>query len=185
MDRAEFDFAVEAAREIYRVAEYLLQDPPASLAAVARREFDGAILPAWIREAEDRERRSKIFAEAVNRIDPRLDLQAPTRQGPHPERDASRNVAALAAVWYLSERCGLKTVTRNLIQKGVSVPNACFEGGSVCDAVGVARGWNFKTALRIYTGKRKLIRCHQALFMTLWAELPSAAWLGVPQRENY
>ena len=90
MDRKEFEIAVEAAGEVHRLTMFLLQDPPGSLAAVAMREFDGAILPAWIQEAEDPERRSKIAARAVNQIDPTRHVQAATRQGPHPERDASR-----------------------------------------------------------------------------------------------
>ena len=121
MDRGEFEFAVETAGEVYRLAMFLLQDPPASLAAVAKREFDGAILPAWIQEAEDPEHRSKIAARAVNQMDPTRDVQAATRQGPHPERDASRNIAALAAMWFLSERLELRPIMRNRDKGGLAV----------------------------------------------------------------
>ena len=181
MDKAEFYIAVEAAHEVYRVAVYLLQDPPASLAAVATREFDGKSLPAWIQEAEDPARRSKIAAEAVNRIDPQLYVQAPTRQGPHPERDAARNIAGLMAMWYLSERCGLEPPTRNRHKGG----KAGAEGGSVCDAVGDAMGWNYKNAERIWSDRAKIFRRHPLLVMTLWAELASTAYLGVPERRIY
>ena len=181
MDEVEFSDAVELARDCRAVVEHLLQDPARSLANLARREeFDGKVIEAWAKEAEDPVRRSKFAAQAVNWIDQRHGLEAPKRRGPHPERDAGRNIAALTAMWLLTERCGLKTPTRNGKQKRIYVPEACVEGGSVCDAVGVAMGWNYKTAQRIWTGRQRLIRRHPLLFMTLWAELPSAAFLGVP-----
>ena len=112
----------------------------------------------------------------MNRIESQLYVQAPTRQGPHPERDAARNIAALMAMCCLSERYGLEPVTRNPTQKRIWVPEACFEGGSVCDAVGAAMGrnyqnghrivMNYQNARRIFTGRRKLILRHPLLFMT-------------------
>ena len=100
MDRAEFEVAIEVAGVISTITMGLLRDPPASLAAVARREdFDRETIQAWTDHAEDPARRSKIVADAVNRIDPLLCVEAPTRRGKHPERDAKRNIAA----W---RRCG-------------------------------------------------------------------------------
>lgn len=186
MDRAEFDRAVEAARGINRLAMHLMQDPARSLANLARREFDGEVLPAWIAEAEDPDRRSKIAAEAVNQIDPSRHVEVPIRRGPHPEmhnrgKIAARNIAALAAMWFLSERCGLEPPTRNR-SKGDA---ASAEGGSVCDAVGFAMGLNYKNSERVWNSRAKIFLRHPLLIMTLWAELPSTALLGIPQRENY
>ena len=180
MDRKEFEIAVEAAGEVHRLTMFLLQDPPGSLAAVAMREFDGAILPAWIQEAEDPERRSKIAARAVNQIDPTRHVQAATRQGPHPERDASRNIAALAAMWFLSERLGLRPVMRNRDKGG----QAGTKGGSVCDAVGIAIGTGYKSAERIWTRRANIFRRNPLIIMTLRAELPSTALWGITL-ENY
>lgn len=180
MDDAEFDLAVEVAREMRSVAMYVLQDPARSLANLARREFDGAVLPAWAREAEDPESRSKIAEEAVKQLDPSLAVKAPTRRGQHPERDAKRNIAALAAMWFLTERLGLKPPTRNATQKRIETPTACVEGGSVCDAVGFAFGWNYKNAERIWNRRAEIFRRHPLHVMTIWAELPSVELLGIP-----
>ena len=186
MDEADFHEAVEVARHVREAINYLLQDPSRSLANLARREFDGDVLPAWIEEAEDRDRRSKIAAAAVNQIDPSRRVEVPKRRCPNPEMHnrgniAARNIAALAAMWFLCERRGLETPTRNR-SKG---PAASAEGGSVCDAVGVAMGWNYKNAERIWSDRAKIFRRHPLLVMTLWAELPSTAYLGVPERKNY
>ena len=134
MDEAEFDVAVAAAKEVYGIVMFLLQDPPASLANLARREFHGRVIPAWVAEAEDRDRRSRIAAGAVNKIDPRLNVVVPTRRGQHPERDAARNIAVLAAMWFLSKRLGMKPVTRPVN----GIDRCCAEGGSVCDVVGAS-----------------------------------------------
>ena len=184
MDEAEFDVAVAAAKEVYGIVMHLLQDPPASLANLARREFHGRVIPAWTAEAEDRDRRSRIAAEAVNLIDLHLGVEAPTRRGPHPERDADRNIGALVAMWLLSESLGLEPTMRNITQRKSPLPKACSEGGSVCDAVGVAMGWNYKNAERVWTDRAKIFRRHPLLVMTLWAELPSATFLGIPLTQN-
>lgn len=184
MDEAEFDVAVAAAKEVYGIVMYLLQDPPASLANLARREFHGRVIPAWIAAAEDWDRRSRIAAEAVNRIDLHLSVEAPTRRGPHPEKDADRNIGALAAMWFLSESLGLEPTMRNITQRKSALPKACSEGGSVCDAVGVAMRWNYKNAERVWTDRAKIFRRHPLLVMTLWAELPSATFLGIPLTQN-
>ena len=184
MDEAEFDVAVATAKSVYGIVMYLLRDPPASLANLARREFRSRVIPAWIAAAEDRDQRSRIAAEAVNRIDLRLNVEAPTRRGPHPEKDADRNIAALAAMWFLSERLGLEPTMRNITQRKSALPKACSKGGSVCDAVGVAMGWNYKNAERVWTDRAKIFRRHSLLIVALWAELPSATLLGIPLTPN-
>lgn len=180
MDEAKFSEAVAVARETYDTVMYWLQDPARSLANLTRREFDGEVNPAWIKEAEHPVRRSKLAADAVNQINPQLGVVAPTRRGPHPERDAARNIAALAAMWFLSEQLSLKPVTRPLN----GIPESCAEGGSVCDAVGDAMGWTYKNAERVWTSRKQIFQRHPLSIMTLWAELPSATLLGIPPTRN-
>ncbi len=182
MDEAKYDEAVVLAYVYRTIIEYVLQDPARSLANLARREFDSSdtVIQAWKREAENRDRRSKLAKEALKLIDPGMNVQLATRQGPHPECNAVRNYAALGAMWYLSECQGFEPQTRNRTQKKSAVPGACASGGSVCDAVGEKMGLTYKSAELVWTNRAKTFRDHQLFTQVLWAELPSVSFLGVP-----
>ncbi len=184
MDSGAFGEAVAEATKWDGYFKYIFQDPARSLASLNRREFDcgDTVIQAWKREAEDPDQRSKLAADALNLIDPRFHVQAATRRGPHPDALATRNFAALGAMWYLSKRWGLKPQTRNHTQKRVAMPCACNAGGSVCDAVGVAMGLNYKSVEALWTHRAEILRRDPLFFMVLWAELPSVAFLGIPKK---
>ena len=77
-------------------------------------------------------------------------------------------------MWFLTERLGLTPIMRN----------EASEPHSVCDAVGDAFGMGYKNTERVWTGRTEIFRRHWPLFMTIWAELPSATLLGVRQPIN-
>ena len=184
MDNGEFSVAVAVAKKWAADFEYIFQDPARSLASLARREFDcsDTVIQAWKREAEDPDQPSKLATDALNLIDPRFHVQAPTRRGPHLEALATRNFTALGAMWYLSECWGFQPQTRNITQNRGAVPRACSDGGSVCDAVGGAMDLNYKSAEAIWTKRVKTFRRHHLFYMVLWAEAPSVALLGIPEK---
>ena len=72
-----------------------------------------------------------------------------TKNGPDPDGDNIRNRAIVDAVQWLTQN-GFKA-TRNRIRNKRVLPEACFEGGSACDAVGVAAGMTYKAVERVWT----------------------------------
>ena len=72
----------------------------------------------------------------------------PTRKGQDPDGQVLRNRAIMVAVRHLT-KLGINA-TRNIRQKDKHLPHCCFEGGSACDAVGVAEGMNYKAIERIW-----------------------------------
>ena len=73
----------------------------------------------------------------------------PTRRGQDPDGKLSRNRAVMVAVRHLASQ-GIRA-TRNMTRKRERLPEACFEGGSACDAVGIAAGMNYKAIEGIWT----------------------------------
>ena len=74
----------------------------------------------------------------------------PTKRGRDPDANLARDRAIVDAVQWLNQN-GLKA-TRNAIRNKDRLPTtACFEGGSACDAVGVAAYMGYKNVERIWT----------------------------------
>ena len=183
MDKRKFDDAVEIAKKMYCTALALLDNPEEWIGWYYRSlDLEGeqqTSLKALIEEARSPDRRSQIAATAVNLINDRRGqysepVEAYRRRGPSPEGTAARNLAALCALWFLSERLGLKPLMRN----------EASEPLSVCDAVSKAINRGYKSVERIWTRRSFLIRQHPLIVMTLWAALPSAAFLGIPPENN-
>ena len=74
----------------------------------------------------------------------------PTKRGPDPDANLARDRAIVDAVQWLNQS-GLKAM-RNAIRNKDRLPTkACFEGGSACDAVGVAACMGYKNVERVWT----------------------------------
>ena len=75
--------------------------------------------------------------------------QRPTKRGRDPDADHARNRGIVDAVQWLVAQ-GM-TATRNGIRNQYKLTKACFEGGSACDAVGVAVYLGYKRIEAIWT----------------------------------
>ena len=75
--------------------------------------------------------------------------QRPTKRGRAPDADHARNRGIVDAVQWLVAQ-GM-TATRNGIRNRHKLTNACFEGASACDAVGVAVCLGYKRIEAIWT----------------------------------
>ena len=69
-----------------------------------------------------------------------------TKRGVDPDKDSVRNMKIVNAVMMLTE-LGM-IATRNITRGGT---NAAEEGGSACDAVGMATGLTYRNVVRIWT----------------------------------
>ena len=89
----------------------------------------------------------QLPTELAEWVADRLDTNRPrpSRRGQDPDAKVNRNRAVMVAVRHLT-RQGM-TATRN---KG-GLNRACFEGGSACDAVGVAANLSYKTVESIWS----------------------------------
>ena len=181
MDDATYAEAVEAARATMQLVYRVIGDDPAAWVAWYYRQLEDegerpcAAVTALIRNASDPALRSAIAARAVELYDGKP-VEVSLKRGPKPEGLAFRNFAALAAMWYLSERLGFQPVMRS----SASGPHSV----SVCDAVAEAMSLSYKTAESIWTRRVAFLRLHPLHTMALWAALPSATLLGVRPHGN-
>lgn len=74
----------------------------------------------------------------------------PTKRGPDPYGDASRNQIIVITIEHLLLESGMKATRNGLIDR-IQRPEPCHEGGSACDAVGVAMGLSYKAVEKIWT----------------------------------
>ena len=172
MDEAQFDLVVEIAGHIYSTTKELVADPAGWVDWYNRAlEKDGQTtqLRALIEDAQHPERRSTFAADAANLIQRLHDehperVQPFRRRGPKPEGEVIRDFAVIAAVWFLSERLGVKP-TRN----------EATDRLSPCDAVAQAVELKYKNTERIWNGRRELLRRNPTVVMALWAALADDA----------
>lgn len=79
--------------------------------------------------------------------------QRPTRPGPDPDANLARDRAIVDAVQWATQN-GF-TATRNRIRgKEKLSTQACFQGGSACDVVGVAANMGYKNVERIWNNSK-------------------------------
>ena len=171
MDRATFQDAVEAARDFLQKYTEFVGDTPAE-ALVRLYEYR----PAELREDLLRDliySSTEIMAawDGLNLIAEKLLLQGerlppdlagwvadrlaleprrprPTTRGQNPDANVPRNLAVMAAVRHLIKVNHWMKPTRRRKLVG---NEACFEGGSACDAVGIAAGLSYKNVEAIWT----------------------------------
>ena len=125
-------------------------------------------LSALLEEARHPDRRSQIAAQAANLIGQRLDpgtepIEAAKRRGPPPDGLAARDLAAIAAMWFLSEKFG-EPVTRNgreqtTVRHAMPCPSPCPE---VEDK---EKGYGYKNFARLWNNRARLIRKNPLLIM--------------------
>ena len=171
MDRATFQDAVEAARDFLQKYTEFVGDTPAE-ALVRLYEYR----PAELREDLLRDLiycSTEIMAawDGLNLIAEKLLLQGeslppdlarwvadrlaerrprPTTKGQNPDANVPRNLAVMAAVRHLVRMMVNQRMKPTRRRKLVG-NEACFEGGSACDAVGLAAGLSYKNVEAIWT----------------------------------
>ena len=174
MDRDKFQKAVEAARHAIRAVPQVVGGTPEEVIArsyqtVAAEHRQAALhdlirlsrehASAWDGVnliAQDHLRNgaflpSELAAWIASRIESNPTCPRPTRKGQGPDAKFSRDLSIVLAVLWLTE-AGLSPATRGGAGK------ASVEGGSVCDAVGVAVGLSYKRVERLWTDTTSPVR---------------------------
>ena len=166
MDEKKFNQFVEVARDVLRQERDLWGETPAAVMArlykrrapETRADFlrdmfwcSDEITVAWdslsliaqeiLRDGES------LPAELAEWVADRLagKKPRPTQRGQDSDAKSNRNRSVMVAVRYLVSQ-GM-TATRNKTE----VDHACFEGGSACDAVGLAAKLGYKTVEKIWS----------------------------------